>query len=169
MKPLLLLCGLLVIAGCHAPHKQPARSVSIDNGPVHVSFKTDPQKVRAGETIDVLLVFEIAATYEIQDRHARPPAVATRVDVGLPAGFEAISEWSEPTTVRSQWPDGHPVYIGRATFSRKVRVGRDVKPGQYPLSCRVFYQACNDRYCLPPAKEQIISSFTVASPAVSRR
>jgi hypothetical protein len=137
--------------------------------PVDVSVRADAKTIHPGDTIDVLVSFDIAPTFEVQDRHAPPPAVATKLGLGLAPGFEAIGEWSEPQTVRSQWPDGHAVYIGWATFSQKVRVGSDVKPGEYPLSCRVLYQACNDRYCLPPVKLQVIGSLTVASPAASPR
>jgi len=136
---------------------------------VDVSVTADATTIYPGATIDVLVVFDIAPTYEIHARHAPPPAIATKLGLGLAAGFDAIGDWSEPTTVRSQWPDGHPVHAGRATFSQKVRVSSDVKPGQYPLSCRVFYQACNDRYCLPPVKLQVLGSLTVASPTASPR
>ena len=137
--------------------------------PVAVSLKPGTKTVRAGETIDVSVVFDIAPTYEIRDRHAHPPAIATIVELTLPQGFEALGDWSDPPTVQSQWPDGHPVHVGRATFRRKVRVGGDVKPGQCSLGCSVFYQACNDRYCLRPVKQRMLESITVASPAESRR
>jgi hypothetical protein len=169
-----LLCGLFVIATCHQPAKRlptaapttaaAAVTPRAHGGPVEVSVRPDAKTIHAGDTIDVLVVFDIVPTHEIQTRHARPPAVATVVAVGLPAGFEPIGEWLDPATVRSQWPDGHPVHVGRATFSRKVRISGDVKPGQYPLSCRVLYQACDDRYCLPPTKVRVIGSLTVASP-----
>jgi hypothetical protein len=172
-------CALLAMVDCHqlekpTPAAAPTTAAAAVKPrahaePVDVSVRTDAKTIHPGDTIDVLVIFDIAPTFEVQDRHAPPPAVATKLGLGLAAGFEATGEWSEPQTVRSQWPDGHAVYVGRATFSQKVRVGSDVKPGQYPLSCRVFYQACNDRYCLPAVKLQVIGSLTVASPAASRR
>ena len=79
----------------------------------------------------------------------------------MPAGFEAIEDWSDPASVRSQLPDGHMVYAGKATFTRKVRIGKGVAPGQYAMSCLFSYQACNARQCLRPVESRLRVSLNI--------
>jgi hypothetical protein len=169
-----LLFAFLMIAGCASqPAETPREVVAVkprtDADPVAASFKADARKISVGDTIQLSVVLDILAPYEIQDRHAPPPAIATTLELKLPPGFRALDDWSSPQTVRSQWPDGHAVYVGAATFTRRVVVEKGVTPGEYELSCATRYQACNDRYCLRPTQCRLAVNITVASPAGLRR
>jgi hypothetical protein len=169
-----LLFAFLVIAGCASqpaatPREVVAMKPRTDADPVAVSFKADAGKISAGDTINLSVVLDILAPYEIQDRHAPPPAIATSLELKLPAGFRAVGDWSSPQTVRSQWPDGHAVYAGQAMFTRRVLVGNDVKPGEHQVGCAIRYQACNDRYCLRPTECKLDLDITVAAPAGLKR
>jgi len=129
--------------------------------PVAASFSVPQNALRAGDTFEVSVDFEIALSYEIQDRNSLPPAVSTLIELNLPAGFEAIEDWSDPTSFRSELPDSHMVYAGKATFTRKVRIGNAVAPGQYALSCLFRYQACNARQCLRPVESRLAVTLTI--------
>ena len=129
--------------------------------PVAVSFRAPKNALRPGDTFEVSVDFEIALSYEIHDRNAPPTAVSTMIELDLPAGFEAIEDWRDPTSIRSELPDGHMVYAGKATFTRKVRIGNGVAPGQYELSCLFSYQACNSRQCLRPVESRLRVSLTI--------
>ena len=173
------LIVLLALLGCNGAHPPPdsrndmarrAAKPRTDADPVAASLEVRAGTIRAGEAFALTVVLDIADGYEIQHLHAPPPAIATKLELKLPAGFQAVGEWQMPATVRSQWPDGHPVYAGEATFTRQVRVTNDVKPGNYELTCAIRYQACNDRYCLRPTKHDLMVTTAVASPpAASRR
>ena len=128
--------------------------------PVAVSLRVPKHARRAGDTFEVSVDFEIALSYEIHDRNAPPPAVSTLIELDLPAGFEAIEDWHAPTSVGSELPDGHGVYAGQATFTRSVRIGNGVAPGQYEVSCLFRYQACNARQCLRPVESRLRVSLT---------
>ncbi len=129
--------------------------------PVAVSFRVPKNALRPGDTFEVSVDFEIALSYEIHDRNAPPPSVSTSMELELPAGFEAIDDWTEPRSVRSEMPDGHMVYAGKATFTRKIHTGDGVAPGQYDLSCLFRYQACNPRQCLRPVESKLGVSLTI--------
>jgi hypothetical protein len=156
MRSILLLALLALAGGCAAPAKPEPEVV------VRLKPRTgaDPveawvgalggTEIRAGDTFAVTVGFAIDPMFEIHDRHAPPPAIATTVELSLPTGFHELGEWSAPSPVQSQWPDGHPVYVGDPAFVRQVRVDKHVKPGEYEIGCAIRYQACNDRYCLPP-------------------
>jgi len=154
MKRHVGLIVLLAMVGCAttATPREEVRFVKprTDADPVGAEVDVDRQMIRAGEVFELSVTLNIAPSYEIQDRHAPPPAIATSVELKPPAGFQAAGDWSSPQSVRSQWPDGHSVYVGEARFTRQVRVEKQVKAGEYKLDCAVRYQACNDRYCLPP-------------------
>lgn len=150
------LIALLVIVGCTTPAKhEPEEVITLKPGtaadPVEVWVGVGGTGIRTGDTFAVTVGLDIAQPFEIQDRHARPPAIATTVEfTSLPPGFHAVGQWTAPPPVRSLWPDGHSVYVGQPAFVRKVRVDKKVKPGEYEIGCSIRYQACNDRYCLPP-------------------
>lgn len=129
--------------------------------PVAVSLRVPKNELCAGDTFEVSVDFEIALSYEIHDRNAPPPAVSTLIELDLPAGLEAVEDWSDPMSVRSGLPDGHLVYAGKATFTRRVRIGNGVTPGQYAVSCLYRYQACNERQCLRPVESRLSASLTV--------
>ena len=154
----ILLFALLgaVAAGCTSPPAKPEPEEAItlkprtDADPVEAWIGVGGTEIRAGDTFAVTVGLAIPPPFEIQDRHAPPPAIATTVELTLPAGLHAVGEWSAPSPVRSQWPDGHSVYVGQVEFVRQVRVDKHVKPGEYEIGCAIRYRACNDRYCLRP-------------------
>ncbi len=191
LKRSVILVGLLGLVGCSGPvdsrvespplaMPQPTTIVqsteSVDeldeveiksvkprsaDDPVAASLRVPENALHAGEPFEVSVDFEIAMSYEIQDRNAPPPAISTLIELDLPAGFEAIEDWIEPTSVRSALPDGHMVYAGKATFTRKIRIRDGVAPGQYALTCLFRYQACNARQCLRPVESRLNVSLTI--------
>ena len=71
--------------------------------------------------------------------------INTTVDLELPDGAKQVGEWERPL---SEPKDGAPekdVFTGRANFSCKIAVDKDVI-GQ-KIEVTVTYQACNDKYC----------------------
>ena len=121
-----------------------------DGDPVSVQLILPKTGFRAGTTFEVSVVLHVAPGYEIHDLHAPPPMIPTTLDLELPPGFKTLGEWSAPEPVRSQMPDGHPVYIGEAAFTRVIRIDEGAEPGDYKLACSIRYQACNIRQCLAP-------------------
>ncbi len=107
------------------------------------------------------MVFDIDPDFEIQTLMAPPPAIATQLNLQLPEGFTALRDWRGPSAVRSSAADGHPVYIGKAIFTREVHMQDQVKPGPYPLECAVRYQACQGGFCLRPMEHTLAIAVEV--------
>ncbi len=190
-KRSVFLVGLLGLVGCSGPvdsrvetpslavphpstNVKPAESVAESDAtdvksvkpqsaedPVAVSFRVPNNALHAGDTFEISVDFEIAMSYEIRDRNAPPPAISTLIELELPNGFDAIEDWSEPASVRSELPDGHMAYVGKTSFTRRVRMADSVVPGQYDLSCLFRYQACNPRQCLRPVESKLNVSLTI--------
>ena len=182
-----ILAACLVVAGCCGgpPHPvatkrqlvavpqpvaaqapadaRPAAKLATDADPVALAMTVAPSALRAGDAFEVTLSVDVAPGYEIYPIGAAPPAVPTRIDLDLPAGFRADGEWSRPPTVRSENPDGHSAYAGQVVFVRRVVVARDLPPGVHRLGCAVRYQACTARLCLSPAEFTLAATVTVES------
>ena len=129
--------------------------------PVSARLSVPKRAVVAGETFDVAVELHIGASHEIQSLQARPPNVATRIELALPSGWRAVGEWHEPTPGRSVQPDGHPTHVGKPTFTCAVRVADDAEPGPHELACTVHFQACNERRCLRPSECKLCSEVVV--------
>jgi hypothetical protein len=155
-----ILAGLLLVVGCSASSSSApttggmrAERGRTETEPVDASMSVvATEKIRAGGTFSVLVTLDVAPGFEIQNQRAPPPGVATDVALKLPPGFRSATASARPQTVRSQWPDGHPVYVGQLRFYWQVGVGEHVTPGEYEVGCAIRYQACNDRFCLRPVE-----------------
>ncbi len=162
-----LMCVLVAVlvvsaAGCDRPtvDVEPISQVSgvmaaTQEAPVGIEMRVPKGVVKAGEVFEVSVALEVAAMHEIHEAHAARPYHGTRVELVLPAGFEAAGEWVLPAASESMTGEGPGVYIGRVVFTRKVRAGKTLKAGRYEVGCVVGYQACSETHCLKPVKSEV--------------
>lgn len=122
---------------------------------VTVILQVPDQPVKPGTSFPLTVKFEIAPLWEIRTLDAQPKKVATQLNLDLPDGFRATSDWQAPPSGRSLSLDSHPVYAGEAEFRQTVQVDAGVKPGEYTLSCQVQYQACDEQRCLSPVQKKL--------------
>ena len=85
--------------------------------------------------------------WEIRALDAKPRESATRLELQLPEGIEAVGDWQVPKTARSVSPDGHAVFADRALFTRMIEITQKAAKGEQSIDCAVHYQACNERQC----------------------
>jgi hypothetical protein len=114
-----------------------------------------------GDEIEVTVELAIPPLWEIQPLEAAAGAAATRLELSLPPGVTAVSEWTSPPTSRSVSPDGHTVHVGKAVFSRTLAVAATAPAGPATVSCKVSYQACNERTCLKPQAMELAAALVV--------
>jgi thiol:disulfide interchange protein len=101
----------------------------------------------------------IAAVVRIDDHwhvNANQPTfdylIPTTLALAVPAGWPAPAV-EYPAGVRRTFAfAGEPldVYEGRVVIHGRVSVPAGTKPGRYPVSAKLRYQACDDDSCLPP-------------------
>lgn len=127
-----------------------------------------------GEKLELTVELRIAPMWEIHPlgavaedaavaEHAAAAAdvAATHLELALPAGVTATGEWTSPGTSRSMAPDGHAVHAGRAVFTRMLNVSASAPAGEARISCKVAFQACNDRTCLKPQAVELAAPLTI--------
>jgi len=122
--------------------------------PVVSQAELSPRKVKAGESLDLVVRVKMAPTWHIYAAEAsKGPGVPTALKLKLPKGIKPEGEWTGPESSRGL--DGQMIHEGTFEFRRKLRVDRDAAQGSFRVLCEFSYQACNLRSCQPPTKEYL--------------
>jgi hypothetical protein len=117
-----------------------------------------------GDEIELTIELSIAPMWEIQPLGASAGgAMATRLESVLSPGVIALGDWTSPKTGRSLAPDGHAVHMGRAAFTRTLAIAASAAAGPATVSCKVDFQACNDRTCLKPQAIELALPLTIVT------
>jgi thiol:disulfide interchange protein DsbD len=145
--------------------------VAAQNSPITFSIKSHAtaKPLKAGETFTVQLVAQIKEgwhLYSINQQAGGP--VATRIT--LPPGqfFKlagAIIAPSPLTDFDSNFGIETQFYEDSAVFTIPVAiaVSDPASVGKQKLQVNVFFQTCNDRFCLPPKTVKLTSAVEVAA------
>jgi len=134
----------------------------VDGKPVATVGRLPRGVAAPGDEIEVTVELAIAPLWEIYPLDATAGgAAATRLDLTLPKGVVTVGPWATPKTVRSTMPDGHAAHVGRAVFTRMIAVGASSPAGAATISCRVSFQACDDRRCLKPEAIELALPLTI--------
>jgi len=112
-----------------------------------------------GDQIGIAVVMDIHKTWHLQPGAGSNDDAdfPTQLNFNLPDGW-AVGPIQWPPSVKVPAPGGGPsgediidAYEGRAVALVGLTLPSDVKPGTYPLSASVEYQACDPKVCEPPA------------------
>ncbi len=128
----------------------------VDGSPVNALLTIEPSRVKPGEQVAIKVRLEIEPLWEIRELGDPTHPAATSLELKLPTGITALGDWKTPRSIRSISPDGHPVYVDEADFNRELL---ELSTGEMVITCRVQFQACNDRQCLPPTAVELASSL----------
>lgn len=151
------LFSLLLLLPLTASAQLPVRPEQVVT-PRVVPARVELQK---GKTATVTLVASILEGYHIN-------STKPLEDYLIPSHVELDSKEFE--LVEEKFPEGElksfsfseeklSVYEGTLRVPLRLRAKKDTAPGTYPVRLTFYYQACNDRICLRPAKRT--ATFTV--------
>ncbi len=129
----------------------------------------DVDRVRQGSRFRIALVVTIKEGFHLQAPKPPEGFIATTLSVEAPKGFTIVRLWYPPTKEREMLGQRLPLYEGRQIFAALVQVDKTVKPGKYPLTLNLRYQACDDKACYPPRTLTIVMPVEVVSPATKVR
>jgi hypothetical protein len=129
----------------------------VNGSPVSATLTIEPSHVKRGEQVAIKVRLEIEPLWEIREVGNPTSIMATWLDLKLPNGIAALGDWNAPRPIRSISPDGHPVYVDEAEFNRQLLVQPELTSGEILITCRVHFQACNDRQCLEPTAVKLTS------------
>ena len=130
---------------------------------------TSFEPVARGREFQIAVVLKIRDGYHINARKTSLDyLIPTDLQVELPPGFKA-SEVSYPEgtlkTFAFSKTEALNVYTGTVILRLKVSPPADAALGTQHIPLKLRYQACNDSVCLPPVRQDVDTSFTVAAAA----
>jgi hypothetical protein len=156
---------LLAVCGC-GEHRSTARATGaiehrVDGQVVAATLRLASAQAKPGEAVDLSVKLDVAPLWEIRTLDDEFAGAATKLALDLPAGVESPGEWQAPRPGRSVSGDGHAAYGGEVVFTRRLVVRNGTAGGDYPVRCRVSYQACDARQCLAPAEVELAATLRV--------
>jgi DsbC/DsbD-like thiol-disulfide interchange protein len=133
-----------------------------DRRPVVAGAAISPAKVRAGDTVTLVVQVKTASKWHIYAADMPTEgSIPTTLKLKLPDGVQAKGKWSYPSAVQNRNGEGW-VYEGDLTFRRALTLASDVPAGQIEVTCEFGYQACDPSSCKPPAKLSLKAKVEVA-------
>jgi len=125
-------------------------------GDEHVRWTAEarPCAVGGGRTATIVVRAEVSPGWHIYAAPTAAPSRATSLTLELPEGIRPIGHWEHPKAEADPLGAGSRVYLGDVRFSHAIEVTPSVT-GEQRICVVVGYQACNDRRCMQPVRQEM--------------
>jgi DsbC/DsbD-like thiol-disulfide interchange protein len=137
-----------------------------------VNVVVDADGVRPGASARVALRVSLPDGVHVQSNRPRDPLlIASTVTPTLPEGVSLVETVFPPAVDFRQSGASEPLSVFDQTFviGLKLAVAPSVAPGDVNVPIRFRYQACNDRTCFAPLREEIATVLHVVPAGVTPR
>ncbi|MGE3108664.1 MAG: protein-disulfide reductase DsbD family protein [Phycisphaerales bacterium] len=154
-----------------------------DAGVLHVRATAEHSPIIPGDRFPVAVELNFDEGWHAWPNKPVPPdgmqdfaAIPTTIElVGpAPAGFHVHldhTQWPTPHIVTTAGITGTPLdilsYSEQSVAFVPISIGPDARPGQYTLTFRINYQACDDSVCLQPTSATATLALTLADAPVA--
>lgn len=143
-------------------------AVSADDNPINFSLKSEAvtRPLKPGDQFALSVVARIKAGWHLYSTTQQPggPA-ATRIMLPTGQPFQLAGPIKSPpplTDFDENFGIDTQFYDESATFIIPVMVKTDARAGKQRLQVNVFFQTCDNRFCLPPRTIKLERFFEVA-------
>jgi len=138
---------------------------------VTLKQKLTPERAAAGDTIDLSIYATVESGFHINSHQPKeeyliPTILKFELPENMFSGEIVYPKAKLATFTFSEEPIS--VYEGEVLFRSKLVLGKRIAPGNYLITGKLSYQACNDQNCFAPAEESFEIPFEVVSPAVTQ-
>jgi len=163
-----MLVPFLLAVVCFAPRAARAQVPAAKDVVKSLAY-TSFEPVARGKDFQIAVVLKIRDGYHINARKTTLDyLIPTDLKVDVPPGFKA-GEVSYPEGTMKTFAfakaESLNVYTGTVILRLKVTTPADAALGTQHIPLKLRYQACNDSVCLPPVRQDVDTSFTVAAEA----
>jgi uncharacterized protein len=126
-----------------------------------------PAAIAPGQECDAVVTIEIQEGWHIYANPAGQPELKpTTMELEPHAGgavrlLNIKYPSGESKVLGSLGTEKVSLYEGKVTFTARLKLADDARPGSIKVSFKVSYQACNDRLCLAPARLDVPLTVTI--------
>ena len=121
--------------------------------PVRWSASVAAGRVRPGAPFQAEVTAQMAEGWHVYSvSQARPP-IATRITVPAGQPFTLAAPVLAPSPQKAfdqSFGIDTEYYVARAAFALTLKTAADAAAGATAVRIQAYFQACNDRFCLPP-------------------
>ena len=159
------LCAAMLLAFLLlAPH------ASTQEGPA-ISYKgtVETDALHAGASVRVAFTFQLGEGWHVNSNKPLDEfAIATALGIEPASGIAATAmAYPEHTVLKLSFsPEPVAVFGEEFTIGVALGVAEDMAPGDYTLTGKLHYQACNDTACWRPLDLEVALPVTVVAPSV---
>ena len=135
-------------------------------GPVNVTAIADPTLVTPGKTFDLYLLVTLSKGWHIYSLKAQSQGESLATEIHFEENiFRATGKWMEPKPTIAL--DGAldkvvKVHTDSVRFRRNLAVPGDLSPGEYTISGRIEFRACDNKICTLPRQVGFNTRFRVS-------
>jgi DsbC/DsbD-like thiol-disulfide interchange protein len=134
--------------------------------PVDVTALTDPLWVKPGKAFDLYLLVNLSRGWHIYSLKEQSEGESLATEIHFDENvFRAADQWMEPkpTIALDEALDKVvEVHTDSVRFRRSLRVPDDLSPGEYTISGRIEFRACDNKICTLPRKVGFKTRFRVS-------
>ncbi len=140
--------------------------------PVNVTAIADPLLASPGKTFDLYLLVTLSKGWHIYSLEAVGQGESLATEIHFEENvFQATGKWKEPKPTIAL--DGAldkvvKVHTDSVRFRQNLAVPGDLSPGEYTISGRIEFRACDNKICTLPREAGFKTRFRV-SPANNGR
>ncbi len=141
---------IAVVVGCLAAG---VVSAFAQGDAIKWSASTKATSVRPGGSFEVEVTAQLAEGWHLYSVTQPPPPIATRITVAAGQPFQVAGTIDAPpphTAFDQSFGIDTEFYEDSATFTVPVRAAADAPGGKKKVRLEAYFQACNDKLCLPP-------------------
>ena len=157
-----LFCFAAVLGAARPGAGAPPRRVAF-------TAAVTPAKARPGETVTVQVKAAISPSWHLYGMTPVPPPGPQETVLTVKAGpLTPVGKPTESATKKAMDPNfGKEVayHEDAATFTQRLRVPENARPGSVPLTTTVRYMLCNESVCLPPRDADVAATVAIEAGA----
>jgi DsbC/DsbD-like thiol-disulfide interchange protein len=134
--------------------------------PVQVTALTDPLGVKPGKSFDLYLLVNLSKGWHIYSLKAQSEGESLATEIHFDENaFRATDQWMEPNPTIAL--DGAldkvvEVHTNSVRFRRSLQVPDDFSAGEYTISGRIEFRACDNKICTLPREVGFETRFRVS-------
>ena len=134
--------------------------------PVNVTALAEPLEAVPGKAFDLYLLVTLSEGWHIYSLNAQSQGESLATEIHFDENvFQARGKWMEPrpTIALDEALDKVvKVHTDSVRFRRNLRVPDDLSPGEYTISGRIEYRACDNKICSLPREVDFKTRFLVS-------